>query len=170
MDRQLAFERQMDMKRLAVPHSPRAARDRGDLPVTRLVRPPQRPKHLGPGLRVLREHNLHPARLEDLHRAPFDVIVIRALCGGQQQVSHSEVWVIDSRTNQTARLQMAQPDFARDVGLNTRAVTFAGDFARAMPHLGQRFERAFDVAVRGAAVAFDAGDDRASVTFLFDSQ
>ncbi|MCG3162876.1 MAG: hypothetical protein JMDDDDMK_04237 [Acidobacteria bacterium] len=65
---------------------------------------------------------------------------------------------------------MAQPNFARDVGLDARAVAFACDLARAVAHLGQGFERAFDVAVRRLAVAFDARDDRARVALLFDSQ
>jgi hypothetical protein len=65
---------------------------------------------------------------------------------------------------------MLQPDFARDVCLNARAVALAGDLARPMPHLGQRFQRALDVAVRRLAVTFNAGDDRARVALFFDSQ
>jgi hypothetical protein len=44
------------------------------------------------------------------------------------------------------------------------------DLASPVPHLGQRFQRALDVAVRRLAVPFDAGDDRAGVALFFDSQ
>ena len=170
MDRQLAFERQVNVEGFAVSHSSRPARDRRQLPEERLISPPQRPQRLAPDLRVLFEHDLHSARLEYLDRAPLDVIVIGALGGGQQKVRDCEVGVVDSRADQPSRFQMLQPDFARDVGLNARAVAFAGDLARPVPHLGQRFDRPLDIAVRRPAVAFDAGDDRAGVAFFFDSQ
>jgi hypothetical protein len=83
VDRQLAFERQVNMESFTVPHSPRPARDRRQLPVERLAGASQRPQRLAPDLRVLLEYDLHSARLEYLHRAALDVVVIGAL-GGRQ--------------------------------------------------------------------------------------
>ncbi|MCG3162877.1 MAG: hypothetical protein JMDDDDMK_04238 [Acidobacteria bacterium] len=95
VDGQFAFERQMDMKRLAVAHSPRAARNRSDLPVTRLAGAAKRAEHFRPDLGVLREHDFHPARFDDFRRAPFDVVVIIPRGGGQQNVRDGEIRMID---------------------------------------------------------------------------
>ena len=79
-----------------------------------------------------------------------------------------EIGVMHRVANQPRRLQPPFPDLTRDIRLDSCAVPFSGNLARAMPHLGQRFERPLDVAVRGLPIPLDAGHNRASVPLLLD--
>ena len=86
-----------------------------------------------------------------------------ALRRREQQVRHRELGVMDRIPNQTGRLQPPLPDLPRNVCLNPCPIPLAGNLSGAMAHLGQRFQRPFDIAVRRLPVPLYTRHNRAGI-------
>ena len=164
MNRQFAFELHLKFKQARVRITDIAARRKtSHLPENWLLGAGQRAEHFRTDFTGLADQNLQHAQFSH----GLDLLDhIRRCALRNSQVHHEEMRVFGQFAGLIDRLQRTCPQCARNVSQQPAAIAFTGYFAGAVPHAAQCVERARNIAVAGAPLFTDVGNQGTGVMFF----